>query len=1822
MSVAQEVLSAVEDQLVAAPPAGFTAAYIRGFFRRFQGFFLAKLAVLDRAPEAVAPLLPPGGTPPDLWTERQRTAANLAALRILAAAEPLGRPLTAEEAAQVLRYSGWGGLSIRDNLAQIPEGWRPEEEGLIHEYYTPTLVAREVARVVQPLLAGLAGDDGLVQALEPSAGIGRFVHSFSGPGFEAVRWTAVEFSRISGRLLRALRPDVRVFPETPFEKWVAEYEPRVHGKLGLVVSNPPYGPRGGTLTDDPNREYREQKAYAYFLRRAADLLRPQGLSVFLIPYGFLTGRGAAQLKLRQRVLRRHHLSAAFRLPSGIFPGALLVTDLLFFRARGGEVSDLPPEDLDIQEGNYYELYPQHILGREVGKAGDEDEQGRKPRWGYEVRGDFTALPPLIERPFCTGCAVRAFYVPREVRAIAPVEDLAPRLQLAVRLGARVARFLAARAAGETGEESAARQAAGLYDELRTALLAYGPLAAAEEAPHNPHQDTQLQRQSRDYPDLLSFLSAFAPAGGLADVFGVAPTFIPRYLGTANDAGALATYLYQQGKPITLESLLAASEAQGGSLSLDGAQTALQAAGWCRDGEVWLPEQDYYSGYLWDRYDRARAAAASDPLAAAQAARLLARLRPQSIQDIAPDPRLGFIPLDTLREWLTAWVRAYSFEHKADWRNAAGGAVPPLAREGGLLRLADVPYIGVALGDVENTRLSVALGWLNHDLTVFRIPGCAKQMKDDDLEETATEAQDRCRSEYAAEAKEHFLRWLSAQPAQAQAVEDAYNRSFIGFVAPEYSTEPLPIARWGDQIDLKPHQRAGARRLLQNGRGLLAFDTGVGKTFTGIATIARARELGQARRPLVICPNSLVWQWEKSFRRALPDFRVVVLGSKRWGLVEYAEGSEAQAEETAQTLRQQLPGIRVRLRKSGKLQPGQVVHETGSELDTPEERAAKWRAFQAGAFDVAIVNYSTFARNQVRKEEVEAWLAKTPSIQRELSLTARNRLLDLERAEKSRSAGKGSAGEKREAQRDALREVVRGKENLTEREEAVLKAVRDRWVAELAEGSSLKPDPGIFFGDLGVDFLVVDEAQNFKNLFSVGAREGGVPKYLGAIQEGSDRAWNLAVRCHLIRQRTGGTGVCLLSATPAKNSPIEYFSLLSYLGDDIWRTLGILDAEQFVDRYLKVELKTIINQDLQPEQASVVTGFMNLPELRTVLFRYAEFKTAEQVGLKLPSAEAETLKVALNAKQSDKYQRYLADYKEALSKAKDNPSMRYKALGLLQKMALVTVHEDLDEGPVKVRSKKDGEESGPTRWVWTWDAALAHPQPHSPKIDLICERVLARPSCGHIIFCDNIAAHAFVRNALVDAGMKPERIAVLNAVLAPTPAERLEIAEKFNGEGGAPVYDVVIANQTAYEGIDLQVRTCEVYHLDLPWEPATLQQRNGRAVRYGNSLAVVGIRYLLAQKSFDVIRFQMIAGKVGWMKDIVSSADRETSNPAADEQLSPEEMTLLLAQDEDAARAAIEEQKRQRALTLRKQVARQAWRSFKNFALGTAALQRVTDPILLAQRRQELEEAAKYLLSLDAEVWPHQSLVGLVREGVAFAFVRAEGGEDEVVLWEGMRVSPPDAITHPFEVGRVFPGGRATVREFGAFTFRGMSSWHLQAASWALSGKSGEIGWSAEQEAKDLAQWQEGLRAWTAVYARTSYKHWRELQLDLASWSWRNRLWQHVGVDLLRAVATRVSEDSDLQVPLQQGDGVRILPHAEARSTPNLDFFALPGTRAGWDDFLARARRTLGLKYGEVDEATRAWFGERMPKGVLPKAEQPGEQPGELASAGGEDAEAA
>ena len=92
-----------------------------------------------------------GAGAPDLWTASKRTAANLAAMRALVEIERAGRRPTPAEDTVLAGYSGWGGLSLERVAEQLPPGVpAPEQRGLIHEYYTPSLVCAEVAAHQHP----------------------------------------------------------------------------------------------------------------------------------------------------------------------------------------------------------------------------------------------------------------------------------------------------------------------------------------------------------------------------------------------------------------------------------------------------------------------------------------------------------------------------------------------------------------------------------------------------------------------------------------------------------------------------------------------------------------------------------------------------------------------------------------------------------------------------------------------------------------------------------------------------------------------------------------------------------------------------------------------------------------------------------------------------------------------------------------------------------------------------------------------------------------------------------------------------------------------------------------------------------------------------------------------------------------------------------------------------------------------------------------------------------------------------------------------------------------------------------------------------------------------------------------------------------------------------------------------------------------------------------------------------------------------------------------------------------------------------------------
>ena len=135
------------------------------------------------------------------------------------------------------------------------------------------------------------------------------------------------------------------------------------------------------MTEDPDRAYREKSARAYALRRGLGLLVSNGLGVFLVPSGMITGRTIALLWLHEKLLKRHHRSSACRLPSATFAGAMLNADRLFLRALRGEPAEVDGAERFGLDGAYFTQFQSRLLCTEVGTDAGDDDGTTKPRWG-------------------------------------------------------------------------------------------------------------------------------------------------------------------------------------------------------------------------------------------------------------------------------------------------------------------------------------------------------------------------------------------------------------------------------------------------------------------------------------------------------------------------------------------------------------------------------------------------------------------------------------------------------------------------------------------------------------------------------------------------------------------------------------------------------------------------------------------------------------------------------------------------------------------------------------------------------------------------------------------------------------------------------------------------------------------------------------------------------------------------------------------------------------------------------------------------------------------------------------------------------------------------------------------------------------------------------------------------------------------------------------------------------------------------------------------------------------------------------------------------
>ncbi|MGI3093886.1 SNF2-related protein [Vibrio diabolicus] len=244
-------------------------------------------------------------TPESLKTASARVRANELAQSILKRVKGDFSQITEEEREQLRDYSGWGGIG-----------------GSTNEYYTP----KWVASAVWEAMSAYGFNGGSI--LEPAAGVGVF--SETKP--DNALMTSVEMDPTSSAINQILHPDDNVI-SSGFEAVATDPH---NGNYDVVTGNPPYGDRSDTIAEDS--EYKDvKKNEQYFVLRSIDKAKPGGLIALVLPTQICD---SSKLKrFRTRTAMKAEFLGAHRLPSGVFDGSSVVTDLVIWRKHSEDAAE-------------------------------------------------------------------------------------------------------------------------------------------------------------------------------------------------------------------------------------------------------------------------------------------------------------------------------------------------------------------------------------------------------------------------------------------------------------------------------------------------------------------------------------------------------------------------------------------------------------------------------------------------------------------------------------------------------------------------------------------------------------------------------------------------------------------------------------------------------------------------------------------------------------------------------------------------------------------------------------------------------------------------------------------------------------------------------------------------------------------------------------------------------------------------------------------------------------------------------------------------------------------------------------------------------------------------------------------------------------------------------------------------------------------------------------------------------------------------------------------------------------------------------------------
>jgi N12 class adenine-specific DNA methylase len=403
------------------------------------------------------------------------------------------------------------------------------------------------------------------------------------------------------------------------------------------------------------------------------------------------------------------------------------------------------------------------------------------------------------------------------------------------------------------------------------------------------------------------------------------------------------------------------------------------------------------------------------------------------------------------------------------------------------------------------------------------------------------------------------------------------------------------------------------------------------------------------------------------------------------------------------------------------------------------------------------------------------------------------------------------------------------------------------------------DRTMTFEELGIDQLFVDEADLYKNL----AYTTKMNRIAGLPNSDSNRAFDMFLKIRYLQERGDGRGVVFATGTPISNTLAEMYTMLRYLAPEM---LCERKVEHF-DSWAANFAEAVTALELAPDGSGYrmhtrFARFINLPELLSVFRTVADVQTADMLNLPRPTLEngKPTVASAPASPELKAFIRTLTDRAERLKKQRVDPSVdnMLKITGEGRKAALDMRLIDPTVEPTSP-TKID---LAVTRIVNIWRTT------HSERSTQLLFSDLSTPDPERFNVYDD------VHSKLVKAGVPANEIAFIHD--SETDAAKKTL---FDAVNAGTVRILLGSTEKMGAGTNVQRRLVALHHLDAPWRPRDIEQREGRILRQGNANKQVQIFRYVTEGSFDAYMWQTLETKARFIQQVMRG---ETSVRAAED----------------------------------------------------------------------------------------------------------------------------------------------------------------------------------------------------------------------------------------------------------------------------------------------------------------------------------------------------